>query len=103
MVDKIRKPVPRLTDADKARVEQETTWSTRLVAVWRVVLGKVGEDFDRASSIDPTCYVLDHADWVWACESIMECETDPIAKVEASLEWVNRGPSSGPSKPAAVR
>lgn len=50
--------------------------------------------WERQTSFDPTSYAIPETQWGEICTLLMDLtDGDAIAKVNASLDWVNQGPS----------
>jgi hypothetical protein len=91
----VKKPTMRqLTQEERDRIADKDAWEDVFLEAWRVVMELHGDDFDAATRIDPTKYVMWEEDWVWVASVLGDKGTSAVASVNVMLEWMNRGPSA---------
>jgi hypothetical protein len=84
---------PVAMDAIRA-ILADTTMSTqrRFEAVVVLVFG--WSLWERQESVDPTMVAIPNDQWESICGWMTNLETDPIARVNYGLGWMNSGPTS---------
>ena len=86
--------VPAFTEEDKAIIELGETPMDVFMATWRVLLEKVGLNFDEMTSIDPTAFKLQREDALWASKVSLEKTEDLREREGIIMVWLNNGPGT---------
>lgn len=85
--------VPPFSDKDREIINSAETPMDVFMATWRVLLEKVGLNFDEMNSIDPTAFKLLKYDALWASKVSLEKTEDLREREGVMVVWLNNGPS----------